>query len=116
MLLFNLMKTILLFLILTYTLAYSDTNANLTSDEKQYIKNHPTLNLGAHKKWMPFSGVNEQGEYIGVMSEYMQLISTDTGFDISIDEIKSFNEYAQLMENGELDILISDLNYRNLKS
>ena len=69
----------LLILILFVSTLFSNTNKNnqslFTQEELQWIKNNQTIKVGIDANWPPFEYVNEKGEYKGIASEYLNIIS-----------------------------------------
>jgi two-component system sensor histidine kinase EvgS len=70
-----------LFFFLTSLGAYS---LNLTKEEKEWIKNHKTVNVGADFRWPPFEFANIDKKHSGLASEYIKLISHKTGLDFNV--------------------------------
>ena len=79
------LKFILLIVFFTNLLYSSDPK--FTKDELQWIKDAPTIKLGADYKWPPFDFADEEGKHTGLASEYIKLVSQKSGlkFEITTD-------------------------------
>ena len=80
-------------------------NVVLSSDEKDWIKQHPVIHVGGEIDWAPFDFVDD-GSYSGIANEYLNLISKKTGlkFEISIDK---WNNNLSKIKNHSIDLLPS---------
>jgi len=76
----------------------------LTKKEKDWIKAHPVITVGAGPDWAPFDFVNSQGNYDGIANEYLKLLSQKTGlkFDIIVDK---WANNLQKMKEQKIDLL-----------
>ena len=89
---------------LLFTTLLSSQENYLTDKEKQWIKTHPTISVGAGSDWAPFDFVTQDGKYQGITNDYLHLISKRTGlkFNIIID---SWNNQLNNIKNNKLDLL-----------
>ena len=51
----------------------------LTPEERNWIREHPFVRMGAVPDWAPFDMVDDKGEYIGVTRDFIDLITQKTG-------------------------------------
>ena len=56
----------------------------LTKDEIQWIKENPTVKLGADYKWPPFDFADSNGKHIGLASGYIKLIEEKSGLKLDV--------------------------------
>ncbi len=61
---------------------------HFTTQEKEWIRLHPTVKVGVGPDWAPFDFVNNDGEYKGIANDYLKLISQKTGlqFETIVDK------------------------------
>ena len=92
---------LLLILFLTSTTLTADF---LTQEEKEWIKNNPSVKVGGGPDWAPFDFVSIKGEYMGVSNDYLKLITEKTNlkFDIIVDK---WSNNLTKIKSGELDLL-----------
>ena len=98
----------LLILILFVSTLFSNTNKNnqslFTQEELQWIKNNPTIKVGVDANWPPFEYVNEKGEYKGIASEYLEIISKYTGLKFEINASDWYSVISNIKDK-KLDML-----------
>ncbi len=99
---------ILMVVILIGVVVTSGTYAdeiNFSEEEKAFIKAHPVITLGIDPRFVPFEFINSNGDYVGITSEYLDLISEKTGLEFRITEKLDWVEAYDMAVKGELDIL-----------
>lgn len=79
-------------------------NSVLTSTEKNWIKENPTVRVGVDSYWPPFDFVDEKNRHQGISSEYLKNISLQTGINFEIYHSK-WSDLMSMVKNDELDIL-----------
>lgn len=98
----------LLILILFVSTLFSNTNKNnqslFTQEELQWIKNNPTIKVGVDANWPPFEYINEKGEYKGIASEYLEIISKYTGLKFEINASDWYSVISNIKDK-KLDML-----------
>jgi signal transduction histidine kinase/DNA-binding response OmpR family regulator len=88
----------------------NDKNSlNLSSEEIKWLDSAPKITFAGDPKWLPFEGFNEQGEYIGFVSEYLKKFENFVG--LKIDKIKtdSWSETLSLAKDNKVDIISDDI-------
>jgi len=90
------------------TLASSE-NLQLTQQEQQYLASKPVLSLCVDPDWLPYEKLDAQGQYIGLVAQYMQLIQSRLGVSINPVITSNWAESQKLYEAGQCD-LVSALN------
>jgi len=76
----------------------------LTSDEQQWIRENPVINVGAGLDWTPFNFANKSDKHRGIANDYLSLIAKHTGltFNYTMDK---WSENLLKIQSGEVDIL-----------
>lgn len=92
----------LLLIFSTYILA---VEIKLTKEEKEWLKNHPTLTVGIDSSYAPFEFVDENGEFKGIAIDYIKEIEKLLHVKINIVTAPSWNEVTTMAKNKQVDIL-----------
>ena len=77
----------------------------LTFEEKQWLKEHPRIRLGVDSNFMPFEAFSSGGEYEGISSSYVALMSKK--LDVEMTPVKglSWQDIIKAVKAGGLDVL-----------
>ena len=87
----------------------------LTESEALWLKNNPTVSFTGDPNWLPFEAFDSKGQYIGIVSEHLKLISELTGIRFSMSPSTTWTESTEKAKNGLVDIL-SETDDSDLKS
>ena len=88
---------------------------NLTAEERTWLKANPEVSFTGDPNWLPYEAFTEQGEYIGIVSEHLKLISDVSGLKFKISPSKTWTESIEKAKKGRVDIL-SETNDSDLKT
>lgn len=83
---------------------FSQSNSNkikLTQEELQWIKNNPKVYFGYDPNWPPYE-IYENGNYLGICSEYMKLISKRTGLNFVPSENETWETSFDKLKKSEI--------------
>ncbi|MGF1755632.1 ATP-binding protein, partial [Vibrio makurazakiensis] len=69
---------------------------NLTPKELEWIKNNPVQQVGVDPNALPYEAFNENGEYIGVIADFLKIIELKTGLTFEPQKVENWGETAQL--------------------
>jgi signal transduction histidine kinase/CheY-like chemotaxis protein len=84
--------------------AIKASSLNLSQNEIDYINNHPVLITGVDPMFVPFEFI-DNGNYLGIASDYIKLIEERTGFTFEVVENLTWAQaYFKALE-GEIDVL-----------
>ena len=75
---------------------------SLNDEEKEWIKNNPTITLGADALWPPFDFADEKGNHTGLSSYLVELIGERTGLNIKV-KIDTWPKIVKLVKEKKLD-------------
>jgi len=105
-------KPLLVLAIILTTFAWASTTRSepladleLTDTERQWLAKHPKVRFTGDPNWLPYEAFNEKGEYIGIVSEHLDLIATITGIEFQMSPSKTWTESTQKAKKGRVDIL-----------
>jgi two-component sensor histidine kinase/ABC-type amino acid transport substrate-binding protein len=74
-----------------------------TSDERQWINNHPVIEFGYEPSWGPYE-IYENGAYIGIVGEYVKIIENKTGIDMVPIPNITWEESLEGLKNGTINM------------
>ncbi len=98
----------LIFLIFFISSLFASINENtksmFTAEELQWIKDNPIVKIGVDADWPPFEYVDINGNYQGIASEYLELLSEYTGLKFEIDAKDWYSVISKIKEK-KLDML-----------
>lgn len=81
------------------------TQLHLSEQQKQWLVEHPLIRFAGDPDWLPFEGFNQQGEYVGIVAEYLALIEKILGIEFKKIQTASWAESIQHIKNGSVDVL-----------
>lgn len=89
------------------SIAEKSAQLQLTQEEKQWLIEHPRIIVGMDPDYAPYEWVDEHGNYIGVVVDYMHELEKILDVRFEIVKNKSWEELLHLAKKGELDMLTS---------
>jgi diguanylate cyclase (GGDEF)-like protein/PAS domain S-box-containing protein len=100
----------LLFLLLFAPLASNSVMAansqlDLTESERKWVRENPGVSFTGDPNWLPYEAFDEEGRYIGIVSEHLQLISELTGIQFRMSPSETWTESTEKAKKGLVDIL-----------
>ena len=87
----------------------------LNDNEREWLDSHPTVSFTGDPNWLPYEAFDSSGQYIGIVSEHLALISKTTGIRFKTSPSKTWTESTEKAKNGLVDIL-SETDDSDLKS
>jgi|GEM_PF-3539997 len=77
----------------------------LSAEEYSFLKQHHTLRVGVGIAWPPFQYL-ENGEFKGIASDYIDIVSERLGIRMEIvKNVSSFQQVLEMAEKREIDVL-----------
>jgi two-component system sensor histidine kinase EvgS len=77
----------------------------LTSEEKEWLDDHPEIRLTGAPMWLPYESFTEEGEFIGIVNDYLALIEERLGIAIERVPSQSRSQAIEMALNGEVDLI-----------
>jgi PAS domain S-box-containing protein len=95
------------FIIVSGTSAASESapDLNLTEAERAWLESHPSVTFTGDPNWLPYEAFDSNGEYIGIVSEHLDLIAQITGIKFQMSPSKTWTESTEKAKKGVVDIL-----------
>ena len=77
----------------------------LSEAEQQWLSENPSVSFTGDPNWLPYEAFDANGEYIGIVSEHLELISAMTGINFEMSPSKTWTESTIKAKQGQVDIL-----------
>jgi len=77
----------------------------LNAAERQWLAEHPLIRFSGDPSWLPYEAFDNNGRYIGIVSEYLQLIEQKLGIQFDIVPVGSWREAVDKAKRGAIDVL-----------
>jgi diguanylate cyclase (GGDEF)-like protein/PAS domain S-box-containing protein len=87
----------------------------LTEDERKWLEENPTARFTGDPNWLPYEAFDSHDNYIGIVSEHLDLIAGMTGLAFRMSPSKTWTESTEKAKQGLVDIL-SETDDSDLKS
>ncbi|NMA65729.1 MAG: transporter substrate-binding domain-containing protein [Clostridiaceae bacterium] len=81
------------------------SNITLTEDELAFMKARPVIRLGVDPKFVPFEFIDNNGEYKGIVADYLSLVSEKTGLQFEVVKFLTWPETYEMALSGDVDAL-----------
>ncbi len=84
---------------------YPSDEMLLTATERAWIEQHPIVRVAVDPNYAPIEFINKQGEYSGMMADYLALIEQSTGLSFQIVSSSSWDDALNRVQTGQADLL-----------
>ncbi|WMI97633.1 transporter substrate-binding domain-containing protein [Pseudomonas chlororaphis subsp. aurantiaca] len=81
------------------------TRINFTPEEQRWMQQHPTLKVGINNGFMPFTFVDENGQFKGLSADILHKISLRSGLLFEAHQVSSIKNMIGQLQAGEFDLL-----------
>jgi len=78
---------------------------NLTTDEKEWLIEHPNMSVAIVEDWKPYEFVGENGEVSGISRDMFDLATRLTGQKYDFKVYPTWDELYQDFKDGKVDIV-----------
>ena len=106
---------VLLCLSTTVLASPPSTELVLTEDERKWLEENPAVKFTGDPNWLPYEAFDSEGNYKGIVSEHLELISGMTGITFTMSPSRTWTESTEKAKQGLVDIL-SETDDSDLKS
>ncbi len=83
------------------------TYISYTREEHEKIENTDTIKFGVYSDFLPLSGVNSDGECIGIYVDAIKALAKKSGLKIEIIPVEDDSKLYQYMDDGTVDFVMS---------
>ena len=111
-------SVVVMFLLFLTPHALASVTSNeleLTDEERAWLETRPTVTFTGDPNWLPYEAFDSNGQYIGIVSEHLKLISKSSGITFMMSPSKTWTESTEKAKQGVVDIL-SETDDSDLKS
>ncbi len=77
----------------------------MDKSERQWLKQHKVIRFAGDPNWLPYEAFGKQGNYIGLVSDYLKLIEKKLGIKVEIVQTSSWDESVKKVKDGKIDVL-----------
>jgi len=81
------------------------TGLNLSNEENAWLAAHRVIRVGIDRDFPPYEWIDDDGHYVGMAADYMQLLEKKLGVRFEIVKDRSWAEILAMAKRGELDML-----------
>ena len=82
----------------------SSHSVELTQEEKQFLSAHPVIRLAPDPDFPPFEWFSEQGQYSGIVSDYVTILENALPVKFEIIRLASWDACLQQAQQGQVDV------------
>lgn len=83
------------------------TDLVLTEEERDWLRTHPVVRVGADPNWRPIEFLDSEGKLKGISIDYLKAIEGKLGIRFAIQNGKSWPELLEMCRRGDLDMFSS---------
>lgn len=83
----------------------SEVTLNFNQEEQRYLSQIDFIPICVDPDWMPYEKVDEQGKYLGLVADYMKIISDRIGKEFRVVKTSSWDESLSVARQRGCDIL-----------
>jgi ABC-type amino acid transport substrate-binding protein len=98
------MKIFSIFLLL-HVYLFATVDIGLTKEEKQWLKEHPSITVGIDNNYAPFEFVDKNGEFKGIAIDYLKEIEKILDIKINIVTANTWDAVTNLAKHKSIDVL-----------
>jgi len=80
-------------------------NIILSPSEQAWLNEHKTIRFTGDPNWLPYEAFDKDGNYIGIVAEYLHLIEKKLGITIEYVPTSSWTESIDLIKSGKVDMI-----------
>lgn len=90
----------------------NDKNINLSKEENEWLKQNQIIKYAGNPNYMPFESFDENGNYIGIVAEHLNLIEQTLG--IKFEKVKT-NTWSETLDKAKDYSVDMFSNYMDIK-
>jgi len=80
-------------------------NIELDDEDRQWIREHPVIRLGADPAWPPFDFINAQGKHDGIAADFLRLLGEQLGLSIQLVPGLEWKQVLEQVREHSLDLV-----------
>lgn len=83
---------------------FSHAKLSLTPEEQSWIAQHQTITMGVDPDFAPYEWIDENGKYVGIAADFLNLISKRLGIRFEVKQNLSWEKASAMGRAKQLDI------------
>jgi PAS domain S-box-containing protein len=84
---------------------YRSESLNLTAQEQAWLKNNPVIYLGIDKDFPPYEWLDAQGNYLGLIADYIVVFERLLGVKFTLIKNKPWTQILEMAQAEQLDMI-----------
>ncbi|WP_406609272.1 response regulator [Agarivorans sp. JK6] len=93
----------------------SGQQINFTKEELAWMADNPEVAVAVDPSALPYEAFDEDGNYIGIVADYLRLLSVSTGLTLKPVPVESWQDSLKLIQNREVKLVSAALNNKWLE-
>jgi signal transduction histidine kinase/DNA-binding response OmpR family regulator len=81
-------------------------NADLTPEERAWLKAHPVIRVGAETNYAPYE-FQDKGQFVGVVADYLEIAKKRLGLRFQVFQLLDFEAIEDKLRQRELDVVMA---------
>ncbi len=82
-----------------------DFASTLSKKDVLWLRQHPHLRFAGDPNWLPYEAFDANGQYVGIVAEYLKLIQARLGITVDIIATDTWDQTLEKVRRGEVDIV-----------
>ncbi|WP_438970648.1 transporter substrate-binding domain-containing protein [Methylophaga sp.] len=78
---------------------------NLSDAEQTWLDANPSITFTGDPNWLPYEAFTREGQYIGIVAEYLKLITDKLGLNVDFIHTSNWTESVALARQGKVDVI-----------
>ena len=83
----------------------ADPTIILTESEKSYLNRKGVVKMCVDPDWVPFERIDEQGRYVGLLADFIDLLSKRLGVPFQLIPTRDYSQSKDYFNRGVCDII-----------
>lgn len=105
--LFIIAATSLVVMVLYAAVTQAQSRLVLTQQEQDFLQQRDVIRVCTDPDWLPYEGINQNGQYVGIMSDFHQYWSDLIGKPIQLQPSANWHHSLKLIKQKQCDVLSS---------
>ncbi|MCG7531644.1 transporter substrate-binding domain-containing protein [Psychrobium sp. MM17-31] len=84
---------------------FERANIEFTDQEKAYLLSKPVITMTGDPNWLPYEGLDEQGNYVGIVPDMLDLFEERLGIVFKREIGPSWIDSVKLFESNQVDVI-----------
>lgn len=80
----------------------------LSAQEREWLEKNSVVNFTGDPNWLPYEAFQEDGTYVGIVADHLQLIEQKTGLKFKTIPVENWTESLQIATEGKVSIISGD--------